>query len=131
MKRKCLPAGRQGFVAISVVLIVISVVLAVGTTITLLSVGEAQSGLVLFQGEDNLNLIEGCVDDAMLKIRSDSTYAGGALNRPEGSCTVTVNFPHPNWNITVSASSNSIQRSVQVIFVKNPTGISLTSWKEI
>lgn len=126
-----LPAGRRGFVAISVVLIVISVVLAVGTTITLLSVGEAQSGLVLFQGEDNLDFVEGCVEDVMLKIRSDQNYSGTSITRPEGTCTVSYTGTNPNWDITVTSSTTSIQRKVQVKFTRNPTGIILNSWKEI
>ena len=122
---------KNGFVAISVVLIVISVVIAIGTTITLLSVGEAQSGLVLFQGEDNLALVEGCVEDVMLKIRSDSSYSGTSITRPEGSCAVSYTATNPNWDITVTSSTTSVQRKIQVKFTRNPTGITLTSWKEI
>ena len=61
----------NGFIAISTVLILVSVVVAIGTTVTLLSIDEARSGLILFQGEDNLDFVEGCVDDVMLKIRSN------------------------------------------------------------
>lgn len=122
----------KGFVAISTVLILVSVVVAIGTTVTLLSIDEARSGLILFQGEDNLDFVEGCVDDVMLKIRSDSSYSGTTITRPEGACSISYTSGGPtNWDITVTSSTTSVQRKIQVIFTRNPSGITLTSWKEI
>lgn len=120
-----------GFIAITTVLILISVSLGIAITVSLLSIGEAQTSLVLFKGEDNLSLVEGCVEDALLKIRSNSSYSGGTITRPEGSCTITINSPNPNWDITIVSTSTSYQRKIQVMFIKTSTGLSLTSWKEI
>ena len=122
---------QKGFVAVSVVLIIISVILSVGTTVALLSIGEAQSSLVLYKGEDNLNLVEGCVEDVILKVRSNSSLGSGTVSRPEGICTYTVNAGNPNWDITVTSQSTAYQRRIRVQFTRNPTGITLTSWKEI
>lgn len=121
----------RGFVAITTVLILVSVIVAIGTTVTLLSIDEGRSGLVLFQGEDNLDFVEGCVEDVMLKIRSDSSYSGASITRPEGTCSITYTATNPNWDITVTSSTTSVQRKIQVKFTRNPTGITLTSWKEI
>jgi|SRR3989344_3185677 len=122
----------RGFIAVSTVLILVSVIVAIGTTVTLLSIDEARSGLILFQGEDNLDFVEGCIEDVMLKIRSDSTYSGTSISRPEGNCSITYTSGGPaNWDITVTSSSTSVQRKIQAIFTRNPTGITLTSWKEI
>lgn len=131
MKNNGLPAGRQGFVAISVVLILIVVIVSIGSTITLLSIGEAQSGLRLYQGENNLQFVEGCVEDAILKVRANSSYTGGTITRPEGSCTVTVNSGNPNWDITVSSSATDFQRKIQATFVRTVKKIILSNWKEI
>lgn len=125
---------EKGFIALSTVLVIMSVIVAIVATVTLLSIGEGQSSLAILNGEDNLELVEGCAEDAMLKIRSNSSYAGGSITRPEGTCNITINSPDPNWNITVSATNSpdrGHQRKIQVIFVKNPTGITLTSWQEI
>lgn len=123
---------QKGFVAVSIVLILISVTIAIASTITYLAIGEAQSGLSLFKGEDNLTLVEGCVEDMMLKIRSDSTYNGVTISRPEGSCSITYTSNGPvSWDITVTSTTTSFQRKIQVQFTRNPTGITLTSWKEI
>lgn len=122
---------NNGFVAVSVVLILIVVIVSISSTVTLLSIGEAQSGLRLYQGEDNLQFVEGCVEDAILKVRANSSYLGGTITRPEGSCTVTINSPNPNWDITVSSSAIDFQRKIQVTFTRGTKNITLTSWKEI
>ena len=127
-------SSHSGFIALTSVLVISAVVVVAAVGITYLSIGEAQSGLALFKGEDNLNFVEGCVEDVMLKIRSNSAYSGTTITRPEGTCTITYNVGGSgptNWDLTVSSSTTKYQRKIQVVFVRNSTGISLTSWKEI
>ena len=122
----------RGFVAISTVLILLSVVIVIGITVTYLSIGEARSSLSLFQGEDNLDFAEGCVEDVMLKIRSNSSFSSTSFTRPEGTCSIAYNLSGPtNWDLTVNSSTTGYQRKIRVIFVRNPTGITLTSWREV
>lgn len=125
---------KKGFIAVVTVLIISVVVLAVAVTVTLLSIGEAQSSLSLFKGEDNLSFVEGCAEDVMLKIRASSTYNGASITRPEGTCLITYNAGGGgpvNWDITVTSQSVDYKRSIRVILTRNPTGIILSSWKEI
>lgn len=124
----------RGFVAITTVLILSAVVVAISATVTLLSIGEAQSSLSLYKGEDNLDFVEGCVEDVMLKIRANSSYSGNTIGRPEGACSTSYNpggTGPTNWDITVTSQDASYQRQIRIIFVRNPTGITLTSWKEV
>lgn len=124
---------KNGFVAISVVLILIVVILSIGTTVTYLSIGEGQSGLILFQGEHNLSFVEGCTEEVLFKVRGNSTYNASTISRPEGTCSITYTSGGPtNWDITVSSpASAEAQRKVRVIFTRSDTGITLTSWKEV
>lgn len=121
----------RGFMAVTTVLLISSVVLTIATTVSLVGIGEGQSSLAVYRGEGNLGLVEGCVEDYLLKIRSDQGYTGGNITRPEGTCTITINSGDPNWNITVSSTSTAYQRKVQVIFTRSINQITVTSWKEI
>ncbi len=112
------------------VLIVMAVVLTTSTTAVLLAIGEAQSGLSLFKGEDTITFVQGCVEDVMLKIRSNSTYSGTSITRPEGTCTITYTATNPNWNILVSTNSTTYKRQIRVLFTQGASGLTLTSWKE-
>lgn len=122
---------QRGYIAITAVLVILAVVLAITISASLLSIGEAQSGLTLFKGEDTLNFVEGCMEDALSKIRLNDVYAGGTITRPEGSCVITiVSHVGSNWTINASTSDTKYVRTTQAVIVKS-TSISLTSWKEI
>ena len=123
---------QKGYVATITVLIIMAVVIATAATVTYLSIGEAQSGFSLFKGEDTLTFVEGCVEDYLLKIRSQgASFTASNITRPEGTCTIVVNSGNPNWDITVSTNVTTYKRSIRVVFTRNATGITLTSWKEI
>ncbi|MBI4067700.1 hypothetical protein HY407_04910 [Candidatus Gottesmanbacteria bacterium] len=124
----------QGYVAIITVIVIASVALAVSSTVSKLAIGEAQSSLALTKGEDNLVFVEGCAEDALLKSR-DAIYPGGNIDRPEGTCTVSVNKNGDNWTLTVSndtSSSNTYyKRTILLDITRGPVNIAINSWKEI
>lgn len=123
---------QKGYIAIITVLIVMAVVVSSATTVAFLAIGEGQSGFSLFKGEDTLTFVEGCMEDYLLKIRAQgASFVAGNITRPEGTCTIVVNSGNPNWDITVSTNTTTYKRSIRVVFTRNPTGITLTSWKEV
>src|SRR5258708_24428627 len=107
----------RGFVVISIVILLMAVVTAVSLTVALLSVGEAQSGFTLTQGENTLSFVEGCTEDALLKARASSTYTGGNITRPgsEGTCTVAVSKAGSVWTLTVSTIATNYVRTIKAI----------------
>lgn len=126
--------GSSGYIAISTVVIILAVILALTITMSYSAIGEAQSGLSVLQGEENLQEAEGCVEDVMLKIRSNPVTVA-SVTRPEGTCSVNYTASGPtNWDMTVtfqSTTSTGIRRSIRVIFTRSATGLTMTSWNEI
>lgn len=126
---------QKGYIATVAILIIMAVVMATATTVTFLSIGEAQSGFSLFKGEDTLAFVEGCADDTLLKIRADSTLSGTfTIGRPpgEGTCSVTIVSKVGNtWTVDVTTQATVYKRTVRVVFDRLTTGITLTSWTEI
>ena len=121
----------SGFIAITSVLVIAAVALAISVTVSLLAIGEGQSSLALFKGEDTVTFVEGCAEDALLKVRQNSSYAGGNITRPEGTCVVTVSKAGNVWTVTSTTNVTAFKRSIQTIFTLNGINIGLTSWKEI
>jgi hypothetical protein len=121
---------KKGYVAITTVLILLLLIGTIGTTGLLLSIGEAQSGLSAFKGEDSLQFVEGCAEDALLKSRASATYAGGNITRPEGTCTVSVSKAGNVWTLTVSTLDTKFRKTIQIQIVRTGS-ITLNSWKEI
>ncbi|MBI2049367.1 hypothetical protein HYT32_00425 [Candidatus Roizmanbacteria bacterium] len=126
---------QKGYIALITVLIVMAVVLTTASTVALLGIGEAQSGFSIFRGEDTLSFVEGCAEDAMLKARVNASYNGGTITRPEGSCAITVvskiGSPTVTWTINITTADTLYKRTVEIVFERSETGITLTSWKEI
>lgn len=122
----------RGYIALSMILVIGAVVIGVAMTVSLLAIGEAQSGLTQFKGEDAWSFVDGCAEDALQKIHDNAGYLGGTIARPEGICSVTVNAPDPNWIITVTTNEASpkYQRTVQIQATRGTT-ITVTSWKEL
>jgi hypothetical protein len=122
---------QKGYIALATIIIITAVVLAISSTVAFLAIGEAQSGLALFKGEDAITFSEGCMNDALLKARSDANYTGGNITRPEGTCIITVSKAGNLWTLTATTSVTTYKRTIQAIINRQSTGITLTSWQEI
>lgn len=122
----------KGYIAIFTVIIITAIALVLATTIVFVSIGELQASFALSQGEDTLQFVDGCVEDALWKSRINSAYNGGTITRPEGTCSVTVDSKVGNtWTLTITTTATNYTRTMRVVFNRDVTGITLTSWKEV
>lgn len=133
---------EKGYIATITVLIVMAVVLATVSTVTFLSIGEAQSGFSLFKGEDTLTFVEGCMEDVLLKARASSTFGDPVgsevtIAHESLSCKIKViskNVSPPfTWDMKVQTDTTvtKYNRIIEVFFNRTPTVVILTSWKEV
>ena len=121
--------NRKGFLAMSTVLIVSAIVLAIAVSTSLMGIGEGKTGLLHWQGSNALYLAEGCMEDALLKLRANVSYSGGTVTRPEGSCTVTV-AGSGTYTITVTATNITSTRQIQAVATRSGK-VAISSWKEL
>ena len=122
--------NMQGFIALSSVLIISAVVLAVTATVSLLGIGEGQSGLSIYSGEKSYVITEGCMEDALLKTKQSATYAGGTITRPEGTCVISVSKVGNIWTLTATTQNTAYNRTIEVVCNRSGS-LTLLSWKEI
>ena len=124
---------HEGFVALSTILLVSAVMLAVLGTMTYLAIGEGQASLALELGESNLALVEGCAEDLLQKVHDNPSFNETVITRPpgEGNCALSYSQSGPtNWDVTVTSNQTNFQRQVRVVFIRT-TQITITSWQEI
>lgn len=122
--------NKPGFIALTTVLTISVVVLALTISMAYLTIGQGQSGLALSKGEDQLNFVEGCMEDALLKIRINDSYAGGAITRPEGTCNISVSQVGITYTVTVTGTTFLYKRTVQTVVTRGVT-LNIVSWKEL
>lgn len=117
----------KGFVVISTVFILLAVALALGVTVTILSVSNAQTSLALSEGMDARGLLDGCVEDMLLFSRASASYAGGTITRPEGSCSATLSKVGTVWTATMRTNGDYNQAAT-IVFNRASSGVTLVSW---
>jgi hypothetical protein len=121
----------NGYIALITVLIISAVALAIATTVSFLSLGEAQASFATYKGEDILQFVEGCMEDALIKSWASNSYAGGNITRPEGTCNVTVSKSGTTWTLAATNSTIQYKRTIQTIITRSKTNITIQSWKEL
>ncbi|RLF26915.1 MAG: hypothetical protein DRN14_06105 [Thermoplasmata archaeon] len=121
--------NRDGYIALSTVLVILSVIVVVGISVSMTAVSELQTSFGSKQSVESLDIVEACVEDALLSINENDSVSD-MITLPEGTCTVTTNSQSGNnWDITVSSTNNDYTRSIRVKAVRG-VGVSIISWSE-
>lgn len=126
------PFMRQsrGFIVLSMVFILLAVSLALGVTVTILSVGNAQTSFAISEGMEARDMLDGCIEDVLLFSRGSDSYAGGTIARPEGSCVATISKSGSQWTATVR-TGGSFDQAAEVIFTRASSGVTMVSWHAV
>ncbi len=121
---------QSGYIAISSVLVIMVVVLVIGTTVSLLSINDIQGSLSNKKGLEALDLVEGCVEDALLQLHS-SNLLSATITIPEGVCTISdISQVGTEWTFTVSGSFNGYTKNMHVS-ANRQSAVEVTSWMEL
>ena len=121
---------NDGYVAISVVLVVGFVLVVIGIVVSLTSINEVQSSLSENRKEATIALVEGCIQEALFWINRTNNLPS-TVSLPEGSCDVTINS-HLGvfWTFTVSGTFENYRKSFMVS-ANRTSKVTVTSWSEI
>jgi hypothetical protein len=70
------------------------------------------------------------MEDALLKIRANASYAGGTITHPEGACAISVSQVGNTYTVTSTGTVAIYKRTIQVSATRGST-VVINSWKEI
>ncbi len=122
---------KNGYMTLITVLIISTVALIIGTTVSLLAIGQAQSGYAITKGEDALAFVDGCAEDALLKTKNSPTYNGGTITRPEGTCSITISKAGNTWTILATTTATTYKKTIRVVVTRSTGTLVVSSWEEI
>lgn len=121
---------ERGYVALASVLVIAAVVVTIGISVSLLSISEGQMSLAEKKNEESIDFVEGCVEDALLRLNEDDAIPSQIV-LPQGACDVTIDSHiGDNWTFTVSGSQDNHYKSIQVSATRD-TVVTVTSWQEV
>lgn len=122
--------------AVTTVLIVSVITLAVAVTAAVLGINEMLLGFISDQSSEALNLADGCAEEASYRFKRDSAYAGGTIPFSGGTCTVVVSGVGATRTITSTVVFGDYTRSVQTTVTRgtnagaNAVGVDVTEWQD-
>lgn len=120
---------KKGFVALSVVLVVLAVVLTIGISTSLLTVNDLLSTDSGEKGLSTLSFVESCAEDSLIRINEDNSLPG-TLTLPQGNCSVTINSQSgTDWDYTVEGTYNGFTKSIRLQVTRDTT-VNVNSWIE-
>lgn len=121
---------QRGYIAIITTLIISAVVVVTTATVALLSIGQADSGFALTNGEQTLQQLSGCAEDALLQSRNSASFGNTPVTL-QSTCSITINKASSPWVMDVTTTTTAYPRKIRVTYTRDGYGITLQSWKEI
>lgn len=122
--------NQQGLIALMTVLIVLAITLAVGIGLGLGSISETKMGLQKNQSSKAYYLANLCAEQALMKLKEDSGYAGNeATSTENGICEI---LPiEGTWTVKVSATSSEQTKKMRITISQINPKMIISSWEEV
>lgn len=125
-----LKLNNKGAVAILTVVIVSAAALLIAYSASFLGLGELEMGYSHGQGKENLSFTEGCVEEALERLRKDDIYTGSTLNESDFSCIISVSGAGLTKTINVVGSMGEYTKRLEVQVDLSASPLVITSWQE-
>ena len=121
--------NNNGYIALTSLIVVTALVILIGISVSALSINDLQSSFAAFRNEEGIDLVESCVEDALLRLNEEGSIPG-SITIAGRTCSVTLNSQvGSNWDFTVEATNEGYTKRIRVTASRTST-VSITSWKE-
>lgn len=120
----------RGVAALIVVAIIGASALIMAFSASWFGIVDLDTGYVAKKGEETGALADGCMENAMQRIRFDTNYTGETLNIGSGSCIISVSANGNNRTIVVNATSGIYTQGLTVDIALSGNVISVNNWQE-
>jgi hypothetical protein len=123
---------NQGYIAISMTLILLVVTIGITSAFFFLSSGNIKIAESLRQGEQALFRSDGCLEEGLLRLKADPIlYTGGSVSFPDGVCHISVENQAGIYTLQAYFSgSDPYWRSIEAEAQLADGVVRLTSWSE-
>jgi len=130
---------KEGIAALLVVVVVSAVVLTMAFGAAMTGIGELDMGFTVSKGMTAFAFADGCMEEALRRLRIDKSWPSALLSVDGGSCIMfnvdnaDINPPNDRRTILVVGSDGTyfsfIEAVVDVLDIGNV--VTIQTWKEI
>jgi Flp pilus assembly pilin Flp len=122
---------ERGAAALTVFVIILAVSVVIVSTTALIGVDNLTIGFSQQVSTDMILSAESCVEEAMVRLSRNNSYAGGSLTVGDAQCTIAVTgTPCGACTIDVEAVGNAFTRNIRAGVTIAGSTVNITSWQE-
>lgn len=124
---------NQGYIAFSSLLVISAVVLAVSVSVALQGVTESQASLTYKKGQESLVAANGCVEEALIRLRDNVNYTGGNLSLGNSTCVIGLSGVGADRTIVVTSTISDppdYVKHLQITVKRAGNSVNILSWSE-
>jgi hypothetical protein len=123
--------AKNGYIAISMVLILLAVTLGISMTFSFLSLGSSKTTESFQKGEQALFNSESCLEEGLLRLKNDLSYEGGRVSLPSGDCQISLEQQEGKYTFQVYFSDEENYRRGIEAQAEIVDGLpKITNWSE-
>lgn len=118
---------NKGMAAIITVIILGSLMVLIGTVMTLTSISEGQATITETKVKDNQSLLDACAEESLIRINKNNTLPS-TIFTTIGSCFMTLNSQvGTSWNFRLNTSGEMSPLGINIVLNRGST-IAISSW---
>ena len=120
--------------ALTSILVISAISLAIAVSISLLGVDEAKSSNSYKFGQQTIKIAESCIEEALLRLKVNPSYNGDSLNVGSGTCNISITANGAQRTISVTAQTVAevdYLKNIEVTAVLAGTAINILSWNQM
>jgi hypothetical protein len=124
---------ENGFIALTSLLVISAVTLAIAMSVTVMGISSANSSLGYQKGQEAEKISESCIEETLIRLRSDGNFSGVSLTFGNGSCTATVSAQGDQRTISVTGTLPGppiFIKRLQALATRAGKSITIYSWQE-
>jgi hypothetical protein len=125
---------EQGLVAFLTIIIVSAAALIMALNASFLGLGELDLGYTASEGGTAFYIADGCMEEALERIRKDTAYGVGAgtinLTVSNGSCTIVVADSGSTRTVTVVGTKGNFNKKIEIDLTLTGNVITIDGWEE-
>lgn len=122
--------NRQGYIALTAVLVIAAVVLLLAVTVSTLSVGQLQTSLSSLRSTSSFGFIESCVDYALIRLNEDADIPDNFTINGNTCNVVIENQSDTRWTFLVSGTVDDYAKSVRITADRTDR-VYIVSWQQV
>lgn len=121
--------NNKGAIGILTTLVLGIVLVMLAVAVVLTGISSRTNAFVFNQSEKTFIGLEGCIEDALVRLSRDNTYAGGMYDVGDVECEAVVSGSGTDRQLTVSGTFDTITRDALLNVQLDPS-FGIINWAE-